>query len=253
MKVKNWNEWIYSSVYTPESQILNPQTKFARELLRIRIELLEKYLSGITVDMGCGIGEFTRIASSFATSVIGIDYSKQYIMRAQEYSSSKYGKIEYRIERISQTSIAFNSVNSIFSYSTLYCVPKVEKVIKHFRDILIPGGVAILDFGNSKSLMDLFYRHSEKNLIAQNFNISVDDIRAILKDLDLDILEWRSFQLLPMQGWSKRYIYLVPLTTKGWQSVMTCKVRGKLLDEIVSSSFLRNFAYRHLIVVKKND
>lgn len=252
MDIKNWNEWIYSSVYIPESQILNPQTKFGRELLRIRIQLLEKYVFGTTVDMGCGIGEFTRIASSFTKSIIGVDYSKQYITRAQEISSSNSDKIEYRLEHISQSGIAVNSVNSIFSYSTLYYIPEVEKAIKHFRDILIPGGVAILDFGNSRSLMDMFYRQPRNNLTAQNFNISVRKIRAILKDLDLEILEWRSFQLLPLQGLSKRYPYLLPFTTQGWQSLMSCKVRGKLLDEIVSSSVLRNFAYRHLVVVRKN-
>jgi 2-polyprenyl-3-methyl-5-hydroxy-6-metoxy-1,4-benzoquinol methylase len=250
---QSWNEWIYSSVYTPESQILNPKNKYGRELLALRIQLLEKYLSGTAVDMGCGIGEFTRIASSFAKTVIGIDYSEQYIKQAREIINSNSGKIEYRLESISQTSIAFNSVSSLFSYSTLYYIPDIEKTIRHFREILIPGGVAILDFGNSSSLMDMFYRQAQENSTAQNFNIPTERIRSILKNLDFEVLEWRSFQLLPMQGLSRRFIYLWPLTTQWWQNVMQCKVKGKLLDEIVSSSFLRNFAYRHLVVVRRND
>jgi len=203
--------------------------------------------------MGCGIGEFTRMASSFSTSIIGVDYSKQYIQRAQEDIGFNPGKIQYLLEEISATSITCNSVHSIFSYSTLYYIPEVENTIKHFRDILIPGGVAILDFGNSRSLMDIFYRQPDKNHTAQNFNISIRKIRKILKDLDFEILEWRSFQLLPMQGLSKRYPYISPLTAKSWACAMTWKVRGVLLDEIISSSFLRMFAYRHLIVVKKDE
>ncbi len=250
---QNWNEWIYSSVYTPESQILNPKNKYARELLALRVQLLEKYLFGTAVDMGCGIGEFTRIACSSATTVIGVDYSEQYIKRAREISKSSSLKIEYRLESIDQTGIALNSVNSLFSYSTLYTIPEIEKTIGHFREILMPGGVAILDFGNSSSLMDLFYRDPRENSTAQTFNIPIKRIRAMLKNLDLEVLEWRSFQLLPMQGLSRRLMYLWPLTTQLWQNLMQCKVKGKLLDEFISSSFLRKFAFRHIVVVRRND
>lgn len=251
MDSKEWNEWIFSSLHTPESQILNPQTKFGQELLRVRIELLEKYVRGISVDMGCGIGEFTRIASRFAATVIGVDYSVQYINRAKEITPPKTGEIHYRLESINQTGIELSSVNCVFSYSTLYTIPEVEKAIKHFHDILIPGGVAILDFGNSRSLMDKFYRDSRNNFTAQTHNIPVKKIRAILRDLNFDVLEWKSFQVLPMQGLSKDYPHLWPLTTKAWQFLLTCKWKGKLLDELISSSVLRQFAFRHIVVVKK--
>jgi len=245
----SWNRWIYSSVYTPDSQIINLKNKYAQALFDMRIQLLEQHLSGISVDMGCGIGEFTRIASKFSQRVIGVDFSEQYIKRAIELSGSS--GIEYRLESISETTIESNSIDSLFSYSTLYTVPEIEKTLRHFFEILNSNGIAILDFGNSKSLMNLFYSQHNETSTAQTFNIPIHEIRKIVTSLGFEILEWRSFQLLPMQGLSKKTILLWPLTTKLWQNVLSKNLKGKMLDEVISSSFLRRYSFRHIIVARK--
>lgn len=245
----SWNKWIYSSVYTPESQIISLKNKYAESLFDMRLEMLEKYVSGIAVDMGCGIGEFTRIASRLSTRMIGVDFSEQYIKRAIELSSSE--EIEYRLESVSETGIESNTIDCLFCYSTLYTIPQVEKTINHFFEILNLNGIAILDFGNSKSLMNLFYSEHNEKSTAQTFNIPVNKIRSTVTDAGFEILEWRSFQLLPMQGLSKKRIVLWPLTTKLWQNVLRIQIRNRMIDEVISSSFLRKYAFRHIIVARK--
>ena len=251
MTDNDWNYWIYSSIYSPESQLLEQNGGVRDEMISIKTNLLRKYLIGSAVDMGCGIGEYTRIARSITDPVIGIDFSGQYVAKAQGISEQNHDGIKYLNEDIANTSLLPESIESIFSFSTLYYVPDVSSVIKHFRNLLHVGGVAILDFGNSNSLMNIFYSEPHRYSLAETYNLPIKSIHVILENYGFEIIENRSFQLLPRQGLSKKYFYLWPLTNKLWRFVLNCKINGITMDEITSSSILRKYAYRHLIVVRK--
>ena len=61
------------------------QDEFRRLGFALREETLAKWLpEGATVlDIGCGVGEWSRIASKYAKRVVGTDYDSGYIMRNQ--------------------------------------------------------------------------------------------------------------------------------------------------------------------------
>ena len=245
-----WNKLIYSSVYSPESQLHNSTDRYQLQLIDVKKSLLEKHARGLTVDLGCGIGEFSRYAASFAKQVIGIDFSSVYIdyaTRVNDLAST----VTFQLGDISDTHLAEESVDSIFSYSTIYYVENLRPLLLHISQILKSDGVAILDFANSDSLMDLIYRDSHQRGVAHNFSVPYKELWSLINELNFEIITWRSFQLLPVQGLSKRYFYVWPLTSKLWKPLLTLTLKGKTLDERFSSSFLRRFSFRQIVVVRK--
>jgi SAM-dependent methyltransferase len=76
--------WI-SNRMAVESCFLTREAEFRKLGFALREESLAKWLpEGATVlDIGCGIGEWSRIASKYASRVIGTDYESEYIRRNQ--------------------------------------------------------------------------------------------------------------------------------------------------------------------------
>jgi SAM-dependent methyltransferase len=245
-----WNKLIYSEVYSPESQHHTSTDRYQLKLIEVKKNLLATYARGRTVDLGCGIGEYSRYAANFAKEVIGIDFSQAYINYASRIKHVD-SNVKFQYGDISDTYLGENSVDCIFSYSAIYYVANLRQLLLHISQILKSDGFAILDFANSISLMDLIYRDSHRRDIAHNFSVPYAEILSLVNELNFEILAWRSFQLLPAQGISKRYFYMWPLTSKFWKPILTLNLKGKTLDERMSSSILRRFSFRHIVVVRK--
>lgn len=245
-----WNKFIYSAVYSPESQLHTSSDIYQSKLIEVKKHLLATYARGRTVDLGCGIGEYSRHAANFAKEVIGIDFSRAYINYACRINHLET-KVKFRYGDISDTQLEENSVDCIFSYSAIYYVENLRRLLLHISQILKSDGIAILDFANSNSLMDLIYRDSHRRDIAHNFSVPYGEILSLINELNFEIIVWRSFQLLPVQGISKRYFFIGPLTSKLWKPLLILNLKGKTLDERMSSSFLRRFSFRHIVVVRK--
>jgi len=76
--------WI-SNRMAVESCFLTREAEFRKLGFALREESLAKWLpEGATVlDIGCGTGEWSRIAAKYASRVIGTDYESEYIRRNQ--------------------------------------------------------------------------------------------------------------------------------------------------------------------------
>lgn len=245
----SWNRKVYTRLYSPESQILRPVSKYEREMVKIRSDYIRKYSSGVTYDLGCGIGEYSRIASESSRSVIGYDFSEQYLKYAIENSEGCHN-VKYVHANLNNLTLESNQADFIFSFSTLYYIENISFLLSNCTSALRDSGKILLDFGNRDSLLNVFYERNHDSEIARNLPISVREIRSLLDSFGLEIIEWRSFQILPYQGLSINSWFLYPLTSKLWLHIMQLKFRGIMLDEMFAYIF-RRWAFRHLILAGK--
>lgn len=76
--------WISNRLAT-ESCFASRQDEFRKLGFALREESLAKWLpaGAAVLDIGCGIGEWSRIAAKYATRVVGTDYDCGYIARNQ--------------------------------------------------------------------------------------------------------------------------------------------------------------------------
>ena len=139
-------------------------------------------------------------------------------------------------------------ISLIYSFSSLYAIPIVERVIREIGRILRPDGIAILDFGNRRSLNTYCLRYYTD--WPSTYPITVGEMKGHLSSANLDIVEHRCFQVLPLWAGLPRHLW--PLLHPIWQNILRRRFAGRMLDEWVSSSpGLRNIAFRHLMVCRK--
>ena len=213
--------------------------------------VLENYTGGTILDLCCGEGHFLKDLSVFADRLIGVDFSGEMLKIANARIEMKNRRrVQCLQANARHTPLFSDSVHLAYCYSSLYAIPRVEDVLDECSRVLVPGGIAILDFGLQASLNTHVVKAYEE--IADGYHRSHADIQAMLKHANLKSLSSRSFQVLPLWGHKPRW--LRPLLHPIWKKVMSLELRGKMLDEWISSAPLLNaFAFRRIEVCRKID
>ncbi len=126
----NRKSWMLSSARRAANFALNRFNKFHSNIPKTNL------------DIGCGVGEFTRFLEKNEFNCFGIDINEEFIDKAQKFSSNNIyikgnfldHKIESKYGLISATHEVFNM---IFDYKAL---------IKKVDSLLVDGGFFIFDF-----------------------------------------------------------------------------------------------------------
>lgn len=221
------------------------------------MRLLREYCVGKDVlDLCCGSGSFQIDLLGRAKSIVGLDFSRKMIEAAatrikSTASSTGVGFVEGDASSLPFTGGSFDTV---FSIASLYYVPNVQIVIAETARVLRPGGVAILDLGNSRSLATVSGALSHRLYgWAKSYAIPYDDILAAICDAGLAIEQHHVFQILPLFG-PRLVQLLLPFSTSLFKYPLGLMVRGRLLDCIISGApLLRRIAFRHLFVLRKGE
>lgn len=231
--------------------VLNEESKdYSDNLLYDKLQTVRgHYSDGLLLDLCCATGEHLFYFADIAEDCLGIDFSRPYIAAAKEKAiTSGLSHVRFEVGDAKSLGLDTGSVSTLYSFSALYTIPDVEVVIQEISRVLRRGGRCVLDLGNSKSLNAICVRNYTE--LPPTFHVTVAEMRRICERCDLDILEHRSFQILPL--WADRPWWLYPLLHPGWKRLLARRVRGKMLDEWISSTWLlRNFAFRHLLVCEK--
>jgi ubiquinone/menaquinone biosynthesis C-methylase UbiE len=218
--------------------------------------LLEKVRSvrslgpvNVLVDLGCGSGQATRALSDVGKVALGIDLTKRYLDAAKSNSATSHvGEVDWIQADMISLPLRSYSVDLAYSLSTLYIVDDLAGSLREISRLLAVGGHCFLDLGNSQSLNAICVRQQPS--WAQLNGMTVRNIESLISQSGLRVISWRSFQILPL--WADRPLWLKPLLFPFWQRLMRKRVRGKMLDEWVSSlPGLRLLAFRHLVVCMK--
>jgi len=214
-----------------------------------KMELVQRYCDhGVVVDLCCAAGDHLELFRMPRWRWgIGVDFSTSFLHHARHVGvGTRQDNLTFLCANARDLPLATQSVDSLYCLSSLYCIPRVEGVIREVARVLHPGGTCVLEFGC----------HSLNTLVCNAYpelanvgHISVKAMLTILSTHGLQLVEWRSFQLLPM--WGDRPSWLRPLLHPFWCNFLKRKIHGKMLDEWISSlPFLRNFAFRHIIVAR---
>jgi SAM-dependent methyltransferase len=242
------------SLYDPETitHLPQPDSKgFSDQYATIRVEIIKRFVhsDAVVLDLCCGTGE---VLLHFANQIrfgYGLDFSAPFIERANHTLKEQGAtNIQFNVGNARKMEYDDNFFDLVFSLSALYHIPNVGEVITEISRTLKPGGHCVVDLGNLYSLNTVVCKsHPE---LAYPYHIPVPQMRNLMKDAGLEIIEHRKFQILPM--WANRPKWMRPLLWPGWVGILTKQVGGRMLDEGISSlPLLRQLAFRHLFICCK--
>lgn len=252
-EVEAINKKKYNEVYPlPKRSIFQEEDRnaYSLKLAKIRLQFIEKYgKDKEVVDLGCGTGDYLFESKNIIKNGIGIDFSlpflKNTILKKHKMNSTNINFIGGNAKQIPYKEKTFDLC---YAFVLLYGIPGVEKVLLEAARVLKPKGIAILEFGNLYSLNTIVCRAYPEWAIP--CHITVKHMKKILRDAGLKIIEWRSFQILPL--WGDRPQWLKPLLKPGWKIRLQKELNGKMRDEWLSElPLLRNFAFRQVVICKK--
>lgn len=224
--------------------------EYVDELLADKLETVRRNLRpGLVVDLCCATGDHLFAICGKDRDGLGLDFSVPFVTRAVSVSrEAGAGNVRFAAADATRLPLRDGSVGALYSLSSLYQVPHVDRVFAEVGRVLAPGGRAVLDLGNSRSLNALCARAYPE--LPPMTAIAVAEMLELCRRNRLLVREHRAFQILPL--WAGRPKWLWPLLHPAWKTAMKRRIRGRMLDEWVSGSrLLRRFAFRHLLVVER--
>ena len=245
------NRYQNQKIYDPKKMTKNKTDIFFMEMVKIREEILKNFLHKDfnVVDLCCGTGAYFENIFDYTQNLIAVDNTERYL----DYINKKYPNVKTILTDATDLSqITDNSIDILYCYSSLYYIKDTDKVLHEIKRILKKGGKAILEFGNKNSLNSLISKkfEQERNW-AVSYPISYKKIIEILnKKLKFKIINIRHFQITSYYGYTKKYSLLNLMSHRYLQKIFCIKIKGKLLDEIISTIF-PNFSFKKIVVIKK--
>jgi SAM-dependent methyltransferase len=226
--------------------------EYVDELLSDKLETVRKHLGpGLLVDLCCGTGDHLFKLCVPGRLGLGLDFSIPYIVSAKKVAEEVgSSSVTFAVANAMALPLPTASVGTLYSLSALYQVPEIERVITEVSRVLVPRGRAILDLGNSNSLNAICCRSYPE--LPRMTAIPVNRMLELFETNGLSLKEHRAFQILPLWAGEPRWLW--PLLHPGWKRFMKVRVQDRMIDEWLSSMpVLRPFAFRHLIVVEKDQ
>lgn len=212
----------------------------AGPLYDFKLSLVKKYLTKNSrlLDLGCGNGLFTIPLSYSSKGVMGVDFSRNMIFELnKKIKSKKISNITVQLSDFSKAKIPKNSFDVAVSFSTLYYVKELDRVLSIVKGSLKPEGVFIFDMLNRQSLGALHY--SRKYSFYQNFS-DLSELKSKLEHAGFEVIEEYRTEIVPPFSFIR--------------GILDIGIAGKTLDFILSNLYiLKGFAFRIILVCKRVD
>ena len=142
MKKNNLNTYDDSKVLKKyiESRIdvNSPHNQSIKEKL---LELIGNYENKSILDLGCGIGIFSKILSDKAKEVIGVDISSKCIEYAMKNNSSE--NIKYKVLDINEISKLDYKFDIVFSDMVFNYIENYDKLLFNINNLLNEKGILV--------------------------------------------------------------------------------------------------------------
>ena len=222
---------------------------YAAKMTELKLELIRNFYDhGRLLDLGCGPGDILLRVASYVESAIGVDFSPELIAEAKMRSASNHN-ISCIVGNVRRLPLRSESVSLIYSYSSLYYVPRVEQVVRECSRVLERNGVAILEFGILHSLNTVVCKSYPD--LAVPCHVPLLKARHIVESAGFRVEKDRVFQFLPL--WGDKPIWLRPLLHRYWRRLFELDAGYRMLDEVVSGFWpLRYFSFRHIMICRKH-
>ena len=101
-------------------------------------QLVPSASNASVLEIGCGLGRFSRALSKRFRSVIAVDVADEMIRQAKELSSEEqYANLNfYTTDGTSLSLIESESVDFVFSYEVFQYMPSLKVILNNFTEIL---------------------------------------------------------------------------------------------------------------------
>jgi ubiquinone/menaquinone biosynthesis C-methylase UbiE len=108
------------------------------------------------LEIGCGVGRFSRALAKRFSKVIAVDVSDEMIRQARQLSSyNDYPNLEFHAtDGVTMAFVEAASIDFVFSYEVFQHMPSVEVVSHNFKEIrriLKPSGLALIHLRTESS------------------------------------------------------------------------------------------------------
>lgn len=247
------NRRLYETFYSPDHLRLDSATPYDRCMTETRLRRNEKWgRDKVVLDLCCGSGAFTRPLLGVAAEVVALDFSAKMLSGLDGATAPPGRRLRVIQGDARAIPLPDDSVDYVFSYSSLYHVPDVERVLGEVSRVLKPGGRAALELGNRHSLAGVvgFLMHKVHGW-AKLYGTGYRAMMKMIRKAGWEVEEHRAVQILPMYGGrflGPLYLLCAPF----WKRVLGPGRDGVLRDEKISSRRpWRWLAFRHCFLLRK--
>ncbi len=226
--------------------------EYADELLADKLETVKRHIQpGLIVDLCCATGGHLLDLCDADREGLGLDFSLPYISKARvDAVASRRPNVRFAVADATKLPVPSNCTATLYCLSALYHIPDIEDVFSEIGRVLKPGGRAILDLANPRSINAICNR-AYPDLPPMN-SMTIPSMIGVLRSRQLVVVEHRAYQILPL--WADKPKWLWPLLHPAWKKLLKQRIKGRMIDEWISSSRLfAPFAYRHLVAVQKTS
>lgn len=124
------------------------------------------------LEIGCGVGRFSRALASRLSSVVAVDVSDEMVHLARKlHPSDQYPNLRFcATDGKSISSVQAGSIDFVFSYEVFQHMPSFEVILNNFHDIrrvLQPRGVALIHLRTEPLLSLTTGKHFMKHFVPE--------------------------------------------------------------------------------------
>lgn len=154
----------------------------------------ERYLSGEILEIGCGIGNFSKYLSKYG-NLTAIDINEEYLKMAKKRI---FGQAEVGFGDIERGEYFFNNrkFNCVVCINVLEHIKDDVKAIRNIHKLLTPGGFLIILVPAHRFL----YNSIDKS-IGHFRRYEKREFEKILIDNGMEVLRIKSLNFLGIIGW----------------------------------------------------
>lgn len=133
-------------------------------------KLIPNTLNASALEIGCGVGRFSRALAKRFGSVIAVDVSEEMVRKARELNTAQeYPNLEFKAtDGKSMSFLSTKSIDFAFSYEVFQHMPSYEIILNNLQDIqkiLKPTGIAFIHLRTESLLSPNIVKKNLKKII----------------------------------------------------------------------------------------
>jgi SAM-dependent methyltransferase len=159
--IRQWKDWWderAASEHSADDLVVGSKHRIEQATTTFLFNRILAYLQsspgrGTVLDAGCGVGLYFPLLSPFE-KIIGLDLSMGVLMRMPRELRENPSILPLAAS-LTEIPLQDGSVDAILCRGMLHYLPDeaVPKVFMEYRRVLVPGGVAVVEFKNSHHFM----------------------------------------------------------------------------------------------------